>query len=84
MDGIKQPTLGHYTSISVQRMHEQRNKLTGHLRNYEWISANPAHRTEIQTAKSKTSVHVYLATVCFSATAFKTKYPRKRKRGQGT
>lgn len=57
--------------------------LTGHLRNYESILGIPTHRTEIQTAKSTTSVGVCLTVVYFSPTAYKNKYIRKRKRNQG-
>jgi hypothetical protein len=37
----KRPALWHYTNISVQRMHEQRNILSGHVRNYESVSGIP-------------------------------------------
>ena len=57
----------------MQRMHEQRNTLTGHLGNYESVSGIPTHRTEIQTAKSMMSIDVRLTAVSFSLTAFKNK-----------
>jgi hypothetical protein len=69
----KRGGLGHYTNISVQRMHEQRNTLTGHLLIYASISGIPTHRTEIQTAKSTRSVDVCLAAVSVSPAACKTK-----------
>jgi hypothetical protein len=59
-------------------MHEKRNTLTGHFRNYESISGIPTHRTEIQTAKSTISVDVCLTVVSFSSTAYKSKYTQKR------
>ena len=52
VDEKKRPELRHYTSFSVQRMHEKRNTLTGHFRNYASVSEIPTHRMEIQTAKS--------------------------------
>lgn len=47
----------------MQRMHEQRNRLTGHLRNYASISGIPTHRMEIQTAYSTKSVDVCLTVI---------------------
>ena len=76
MAGNKRSALGHYSSISVQRMHEQRNKLTGHLRNYKSISGIPIHRTEIETTKSTKSVDVCLAVVSFSSTAYNKAFTR--------
>jgi len=83
VDGNKRPALGHYTNISVQRMHKQRDTLTGHLQNYASISVIPTHRTEIQIAKS-TSVDVCLTVVSLSPTAYKPKHTRKGKAGQVT
>jgi hypothetical protein len=83
VDGNNQPALGHYTSISEQRMHEQRNILPGHLQNYESGSGNPTHRREIQATESTTSVDVCLKVVYFSPTAYSTKYTRKKKQVQG-
>jgi len=73
VDRNKRPALGRYSSIRVQRMHEQRNTLTGHLRNYESVSGIPIQRTEIQTSKSTTYVDVCLTVVSFSTTAYKNK-----------
>jgi hypothetical protein len=78
VDGNKWPSLGHYTNISVQRLHKKRKTLTGHFRNYESFPGIPTHRTEIQTAKSSTSVDVGLTVVSFSSTAYNTKHTRKR------
>ena len=61
-----------------------KNTLTGHLRNYEQISAIPTHRTEIQTAKSMKFVNVCLTVVSFAPTAFIRKYPRNREPSQET
>ena len=61
-----QPALEHYNNISVQRMHEQRNRSTGHMRNCESISGIPKHKTEIQTPNSTTSVDVCLTVISFS------------------
>jgi len=62
VDRNKRLGLGHYTSISLQHMPEQQ---------YESISGIPIQRTEIQTAKSTTSVDVSLTVVSFSTTAYK-------------
>jgi len=74
--GNKRSALRHYSSISVQRMHEKRNTLTGHFRNYESILAIPTHRKEIETAKSTTSIYVSLTVVSFSSTAYNREFIR--------
>jgi hypothetical protein len=80
----KRPELGHYTTISVQRIHEQRNTLTGHLSNNESISGFLTHRTEIQTANSSTSVDVCLFNSCFFLTyCIQERIHSKKKQGQG-
>jgi hypothetical protein len=44
-------------------MGEERNTLTGHIQNYEFISGIQTHRTEIQTAKY--DVRTCLFNSCF-------------------
>jgi len=62
-----------------QRARNARTTLTGYVRNYESISGTPMNRTEIQIAKSTTSVDVCLIIVSFSPTAYMNTYTRKRK-----
>jgi hypothetical protein len=63
----------------MQRTHEQRNTLTGHLQIHESIYGIKTHRTEIQTPKTTTSVDVYTTVVSFSPTAYMKEFTQKRK-----
>ena len=75
--------LGHYIKISAQRIQEQRSSWTDQFQNYESISGIHITRREVQTSRSATSEDVFNSR-SLSPTAYKNKYPRKRKRCQGT